>query len=292
MNYIYSINQFKIIFGETMNSEKLSEGINLIKDTENPYYKILLPDTLQYLKCGEITENGIKNINISSILKEEYPEICKSVQENDYNISKNDECFYYFAIPDDNENIVGFITFNIESEEILSLTNIYVIPEARGNNHFLKLLEYFSKTVEGLIAIKNPNRSLMEILSKTDACTTIANRFVLSPVPLIFNIVPWNESINGVYEYNSELDETNEKIAMTTVYDTKLSAPILVNRSCITLDNLDEFKNREYCLMAISRYDDDNEYECVNARQEDDWIKSGKYFKKTLKLLNKSKLWL
>ncbi|MBE6485980.1 MAG: hypothetical protein E7Z85_03960 [Methanosphaera stadtmanae] len=275
-----------------MNSEKLTEGINFIKDTENPYYRILLPDTLQYLKCGEITDKEIKNINISKILKEEYPDICKSVKENNYNISENDECFYYFAIPDNDENIVGFVTFDIESEELLSLTHIYVIPEARGNNNFLQVLDYFNKNIDGFIALKNPNRSLMEILLKTDICSTIANRFALSTVPIIFNIVPWNESINGVYEYNSELDQSNEKIAMTTVYDTKLSAPILVNRSCITLDNLDDFKNQEYCLMAISRYDDNKEYDCVNARQEDSWIKSGKYFKKTLKLLNKSKLWL
>lgn len=275
-----------------MNSEKLSDGINIIKDTENPYYKILLPDTLQYLKCGEISEEQIKNINISKILKEEYPSICKSVKENNYNISENDECFYFFAIPDDDENIVGFVTFNIESEELLSLTHIYVIPEARGNNNFLQVLDYFTKNIDGFIALKNPNRSLLEILLKTDTCTTIANRFVLSTVPIIFNIVTWDKSINGVYEYNSELDESNKKIAMTTVYDTKLSAPILVNRSCITLDNMDEFKNEEYCLMAISRYDDNDEYNCVTARQEDAWIKSGKYFKKTLKLLNKSKLWL
>lgn len=275
-----------------MNSEKLSEGINLIKDTENPYYKVLLPDTLENLKCGEITDKEIKNINICKILKENYPEICKSTKENNYNISKDDECFYYFAIPNEDGNIIGFVTFDIESEELLSLTNIYVIPEARGNNNFLQVLEYFNKITEGLIAIKNPNRSLMEILLKTDSCTTIANRFILSTVPLLFNIVSWDESINGVYEYNSKLDESNEKIAMTTVYDSKLSAPILVNRSCITLDNLDEFKNEEYCLMAISRYDDENQYGCVNARQNDAWIKSGKYFKKTLKLLNKSKLWL
>lgn len=275
-----------------MNSEKLSEGINIIKDTENPFYKILLPDTLQYLKCGEITDEEIKNINISNILKEEYPEICKSVKENNYNISENDECFYYFAIPDDDENIVGFVTFNIESEELLSLTHIYVIPEARGNNNFLQILDYFNKNIDGFIALKNPNRSLMEILQKTDICTKIANRFVLSTIPIIFNIVSWDESINGVYEYNSELDKSNERIAMTTVYDSKLSAPILVNRSCITLENLDNFKNEEYCLMAISRYDDNNEYDCVTARQTDSWIKSGKYFKKTLKLLNKSKLWL
>lgn len=275
-----------------MNSEKLSEGINIVKDTGNPYYKVLLPETLENLKCGQITEEGIKNINICRILKEEYPDICKSARQNDYKISEDDECFYYFAIPDQNENIIGFITFDIESEELLSLTNIYVIPEARGNNNFLQLLEYFNKVTEGLIAIKNPNRSLMEILQKTNSCTTIANRFVLSTVPIIFNIVPWDESVNGVYEYNSTLDESNEKIAMTTVYDTKLSAPILVNRSCITLDNLDDFKNEEYCLMAISRYDDNNEYDCVTARQNDSWIKSGKYFKKTIKLLNKSKLWL
>lgn len=275
-----------------MNSEKLSEGINLIKETDSPYYKVLLPDTLENLKCGQITEEGIKNINISKILKNEYPEICKSTKENNYNISEKDECFYYFAIPDENEKIIGFITFNIESEELLSLTNIYIIPEARGNNSFLQLLEYFNKITEGLIAIKNPNRSLMEILIKTDSCTTIANRFVLSTIPIIFNIVAWDESVNGVYEYNSKLDESNEKIAMTTVYDTKLSAPILVNRSCITLDNISKFKNEEYCLMAISRYDDNNEYECVKARQNDSWIKSGKYFKKTIKLLNKSKLWL
>ena len=275
-----------------MNSEKLSEGINIIKDTKNPFYKILLPDTLQYLKCGEITDEEIKNINISNILKEEYPEICKSVKENNYNISENDECFYYFAIPDDDENIVGFVTFNIESEELLSLTHIYVIPEARGNNNFLQILDYFNKNIDGFIALKNPNRSLMEILQKTDTCTKIANRFVLSTIPIIFNIVSWDESINGVYEYNSELDKSNQRIAMTTVYDSKLSAPILVNRSCITLENLDNFKNEEYCLMAISRYDDNNEYDCVTARQTDSWIKSGKYFKKTLKLLNKSKLWL
>ena len=200
--------------------------------------------------------------------------------------------FLLFCYTDDDENIVGFVTFNIESEELLSLTHIYVIPEARGNNNFLQILDYFNKNIDGFIALKNPNRSLMEILQKTDTCTKIANRFVLSTIPIIFNIVSWDESINGVYEYNSELDKSNERIAMTTVYDSKLSAPILVNRSCITLENLDNFKNEEYCLMAISRYDDNNEYDCVTARQTDSWIKSGKYFKKTLKLLNKSKLWL
>ncbi len=275
-----------------MNSEKLSDGINFVKDMDNPYNKVLLPDTLEYLKCGEVTDEEIKNINISMILKEDYPEICKSVKENNYNISEDDDCFYYFAIPDENEDIIGFLTFDIESEELLSLTNIYVIPEARGKNNFLQLLEYFNKIIEGLIAIKNPNKSLMEILSKTDLCTTIANRFVVSSVPIIFNIVSWDESVNDVYKYNSKLNESNSRLAMTTVYDTKLSAPILVNRSCITLENLDEYKNEEYCLMAISRYDDNEEYDCVNARQEDSWIKSGKYFKKTLKLLNKSKLWL
>ncbi|MBQ6220646.1 MAG: hypothetical protein IJJ47_13020 [Methanosphaera sp.] len=47
------------------------------------------------------------------------------------------------------------MTLDIENPELLSITNIYIIPEARGNNHFLKLLEYFSKIIEGLVAIKN-----------------------------------------------------------------------------------------------------------------------------------------
>ena len=50
--------------------------------------------------------------------------------------------------------------------------------------------------------------------------------------------------------------------------------------------------NDEYCLMAVSRYDDNKEFDCLNKRQSDDQIKSGKYFKKVIKLLNKSKLWM
>ena len=274
-----------------MNSENISENITYVTESDTPYKSVLLPD-IKFLKSGKITDNQIININISKILNEDYPEIIESVLENDYKISDDDTCFYFFAIPDENDEVVGFITFNIESEELLSLTNIYVIPEARGQNHFLRLIEYFTNIIDGIITIKNPNKSLVEILRKTELCNTIANRFVISAIPFVFNVVSWDESINDVYEFNYDLDESHTRIAMTSVYDTKLSAPILVNRSCKILDDTENFKNEEYCLMAISRYDDNREYDCVTAKQNDKWIKSGKYFKKTLKLLNKSKLWI
>lgn len=276
-----------------MNVEKVSDGIKFIRDNDNPYNKVYIPEELDYVTSGIITEDyEIEKINISEILKEKYPDIYQSALENDYTIDDDEECFYFFATPDENEEILGFMTLNIESPELLSITNLYIIPEARGNNHFLQLLEYFNKTIEGLIAIKNPNRTLLEILAKTEICTTIANRFIISAVPFTFNVTTWEESIGEVFKYNSKLDETHPKIAMTSVYDKKLSAPILVNRSFKTLDSLENFKNEEYCLMAMSRYDDNKEDDCLKKRQSDKWIKSGKYFKKVVKLLNKSKLWI
>ncbi len=80
------------------------------------------------------------------------------------------------------------MTLDIENPELLSITNIYLIPEARGNNIFLLLLDYFNKITEGLVAIKNPNRILLEILNKTDICTIIANRFIISAIPFVFNV--------------------------------------------------------------------------------------------------------
>lgn len=275
-----------------MNSKNITDDITLVTESDNPYSSVLLPGNIKSLKSGKIVENKLLNINISEILKEDYPKIYESLTENDYKLSDEDTCFYFFAIPDENNENVGFLTLDIESEELLSLTNIYVIPEARGQNHFLKILEYFTNIIDGIICIKNPNKSLIEILKQTELCSIIANRFVLSAIPFIFNIVSWNESINDVYEYNYDLNISHNKIAMTTVYDIKLSAPILVNRSCNILDNLNNYKNEQYCLMAISRYDDNKEYDCINLRQNDNWIKSGKYFKKVLKLLNKSKLWI
>ncbi|MBE6488905.1 MAG: hypothetical protein E7Z86_09360 [Methanosphaera stadtmanae] len=275
-----------------MKTEKISQNINYITKDESPYKSVLMPEDTPFLKSGKIEDNKITNLNIVNILKEEYTQIYQSVLENNYKISRDETCFYFYAVPDENDETIGFLTFNMESEEILSITHVYIMPDARGNNTFLRLLEFFSNLVEGLIVIKNPNYALVEILSKTELCTTIANRFIISSVPFIFNIVSWNESINDVYEYNNLIDETNPKIAMTTVYDKKLYAPILVNRSSKILEDLDEFRNEEYCLMAMTRYDDNQEYNSLCLRQSDKWIKSGKYFKKILKLLNKSKLWI
>ena len=275
-----------------MKTEKISQNINYITQSDSPYNKVLIPEDTSFLKSGKIDEDKITNLNIVTILKDEYPHIYQSLLENDYKISRDETCFYFYAVPDENDETVGFLTFNIESEELLSITHLYILPEARGNNTFLRLLEYFSNLVDGLIVIKNPNHTLIEILSKTELCTSIANRFIISSVPFIFNIISWNESINDVYEYNNLLDETHPKIAMTSVYDRKLYAPILVNKSCKLLEDLDEFTNEEYCLMAMTRYDDNQEYDILSLRQADKWIKSGKYFKKVLKLLNKSKLWI
>lgn len=289
--YNYRLNTYNRKM-KKMTTQKISQNINYITQSDNPYHSILIPENNKFLKRGKITDEEIININIVNTLKEEYPQIYESILENDYKLSRDENAFYFFAIPDENDEVVGFLTFNIESEELLSLTHIYVIPESRGKNHFLSTLKYFTNVIDGLITIKNPNRTLIEILNKTELCTTIANRYIISSIPFIFNIASWNESINQVYEYNNLLDETHPKIAMTSVYDKKLTAPILVNRSCKILEDLEEFQNEEYCLMAIARYDDEKQYECVKTRQEDKWIKSGKYFKKTLKLLNKSKLWM
>ncbi len=87
-----------------MNVEKVSDGVQYVQDNNNPYNKVYIPEELDFITSGKITEDyELERINISKILKEKYPEIYKSAIENDYKIDENEECFYYFATPDEND---------------------------------------------------------------------------------------------------------------------------------------------------------------------------------------------
>lgn len=267
------------------------EGFFYSVDYDDPYYRVILPN-MPHLMKGEDTGYEFKGMNINQILKNEYPHLYESIHEENYFISDEEHCYYFFEIPDNNDkDIIGFASFEIHNEETIILNQIYVLPEHRGKQNFYQVMNYFMDLLnEATIMIKNPNKRIMNELDNVDLITKINERFWLSKIHLMYDLVPYEDTFKYTRKTYNMSGNRFETSIRTTLYDTQLGA--LLN---LALKNNKPYTGKEHsnvkrCSISLVKDEDETEYQYLRKRKNDPWIKKGNYFQKVKKLLKKKNI--
>lgn len=267
-----------------MNDEKFYEERLL----NNENYKIFLPDTPHLIR-SKISGKGFNNGFINETLKEDYPEIYKSIEEESFFISDEEKYFYLFEIYDEvEEKIVGFATFTVHNEKRLILNQIYVMPKYRGQKHFVKVYNHFSILLpEAEIFVRNPNHCILNNIKELNYCKIVKNRFLISYIPFITDQIAFDDALNYT---NKQLEENSKKTIYYTesnLYDLELDAVVKISLNNKIYTGNEDLLQIERSTISVVRDEDEVKYNVLRKRREDPWIENGNYFKKISKLLKK-----
>ena len=263
-------------------------GILFKKDKDDPFYRVTLPDNIPHMYKGEDDGETFFTLNINEKLEKEYPHIYQAIKEEGYYISDYERAYYFFEIPDKTEKIIGFATLNIYDEETLILNQVYIIPEYRGHKEFYNVLNYFMDLFdEATINIKNPNKTIMELLEKVDYLVKLTERFYISKIPFVYDLIPYNDALQYTNKtYNNKKGKITSQIR-TNLYDKELNSLISLasqNNKVFTGKEKGDVKR---CSISVVRDEDQKQYKYLNKRVEDKWIMNGNYFKKVKKIVFK-----
>lgn len=254
----------------------------------NENYKIFLPD-IPHITRAQISGEGFNNGLLNKSLKEEYPEIYESIQKESFFISDDEKYFYLVEILDENnENVIGFASFTIYDEKTLVLNQIYVLPEYRGQKHFVKVFNNISVLLpEAKILVKNPNHTIIKNIKDLNFCTVIKDRFLISNIIFLTDQVSFDEALNLT---NKKFAEQGSKALYSTesnLYDLKLDAVIKLSSNNKIYTGKEDLMLVERSTISIVRDEDESKYDLISKRKEDPWIQKGNYFKKISKIFKK-----
>lgn len=113
--------------------------------------------------------------------------------------------------------VVGFATYDLGFEDFITLVNIYVMPEFRGNKLFLNEI----KNTDVEFIIKDPNKELIEILLHYGLANKLSDTLVHSKIKLQMNQM--------CFESNKDVEFDNlDAMVYTKLYDLKLESLIYV----------------------------------------------------------------
>lgn len=253
---------------------------------EDPFYRVILPDGIPHLIKGESDEETFYGMNINEKLENDYPHLYEAIKDEKYFISNYESCYYFFEIPDDEEEIIGFATLNIHDDETLILNQIYVLPEYRGQKHFINVLNYFMDLFdEAIFYIKNPNKRILEQLEELDLLTKLDERFYLSQIFFFYDLVAFDDSLK--YTNRTYIEEKGKipHHMPCNLYDKQLNTLV-----SLASQNNKPYTGREKgdvkrCSMSLVRDEDEKEYDYLEKRRNDPWIQNGNYFKKAKKIV-------
>ncbi|MBQ6100145.1 MAG: zinc ribbon domain-containing protein [Methanobrevibacter sp.] len=155
-----------------------------------------------------------KTLDVDDILKSNYDYIHDAIKKEGI-ILKAHECNLFKELVFDSK-IVGFCSYDFSRQFITAaLNNIYVLPEFRGNNLFLKELK--KTMVEyNKPSIVEPTRLVVELLIRYGLAEKISDSLVASSLEFI---IPGDHVLSN-HEYKS-----SEELS-THFYDLKMSASI------------------------------------------------------------------
>ena len=162
-------------------------------------------------------------LSVSDILKRDYGYILESIQ-NEGIILKYDECNLFKELVFDRK-VVGFCSYDYSREFLTAaLSNIYVLPEFRGNGIFiselLKTMEEHNKP-----SIMEPTRLIVELLIRHGLARKLNDSIVASSIEFV---IPGNHVLSNADCFNEELS--------THFYDLSICSSIHIldlNRGCV-----------------------------------------------------------
>ena len=203
----------------------------------------------------EIFDND-DNLKLSQVLRDNYRYIYDSVIAQDYDLRFEEFTFLKELVFEG--KVVGFASYLIDDISLILLSDVYVLPEFRGNRLFLENLLYMIASSKTL-SIRQPTRNIVEILIHYHLAEKLTDSLVVCPIYLeILNkdIISKNESCMDDY--------------MSNLYDLNL---------CSTLV-LQDITTPGVCLIDYHKVlDDDNKrYDARHFRQS---IDLDEYFEDT-----------
>ncbi|MBQ6218292.1 MAG: GNAT family N-acetyltransferase [Methanosphaera sp.] len=270
-----------------MNDEKFYKERLLSNDN----YKVFLPD-LPNVRRSEINKNGFNNKNLIKVLKEDYIEIYNSIQEESYYIPDNEQFFYLYEIFDeDDEKIVGFASLYIYRKDALVLNQIYVLPEYRGQKHFVKVYNYFKQQLDEVeIYVKNPNRTIINNIKDLNYCEIIKDRFLISYILFIAEHPPFEDSLKYTNKTINDVRKSSFYEGESNLYDLQLDAVIKLSSNNKEYQGYENLQKVERSTLSLVRQEDELKYDILSRRNSDPWIKHGNYFKKVTKIFKKESI--
>lgn len=254
---------------------------------KNKNYTVFLPDTTHIIRTP-ITTEGYNTQKLLPFIKEQYPSIYDSIENENYYISDYETFFYLYEITNEKEEMIGFAAFTVKDEKSIILNQIYVIPEERGNKHFVKVYNYFSQLLpEAEILVKNPNRTIINNIKQLDYCRIINERFMISFINFITDQVSYADSLTYTNKTYADAGKTVQYNTESNLYDLKLDAVIKFTTNNKVYTGKEDLLLVERSTISMPRYEDELKYHILEKRRSDDWILKNNYFKKVKKTLKK-----
>ena len=118
---------------------------------------------------------------VSQILENNYPEIFKSIQSDDYSI-QYDEFDAFCEIIDENK-VVGFYTLQQMDEYNTTINELYILKNHRGKNLTVEILLNLFIMPNTIFYIRNPNQNMIKVLLKNDLAIRIEKNLIYSYFP-------------------------------------------------------------------------------------------------------------
>ena len=122
---------------------------------------------------------------LSKVLENNYGEILKSMQKEDYILEYDSFCEFREILFDGKS--VGFLTLDtfIPTEKSLCLNECYILPEFRGKNLLISIIREFLKDDSFSFYIRRPNYSFIKFLLKHDLAFEVSNNLVSSSIKFV-----------------------------------------------------------------------------------------------------------
>lgn len=250
----------------------------------NPDYKVFLPSQPR-IRRAKISGTGYNNGKLHEVLQKDYPEIYMAIKEEGYYIPSNEVFFYLFEIPDESgEKTIGFATFSIQDKKRLVMTQIYVLPQYRGQKHFVSTYNYFSQLLpEALIYVKNPSRTIIDNIKDANFCHIVKNRFLLSNIFFTYNQVAFDDALNFTNKTFDEMGKESLYSTETNLYDLELDALVSLSPNNKEYQGHEDLLQVKRSTISLVRDEDEKRFNILEKRRNDSWIINGNYFKKIQK---------
>ena len=173
----------------------------------------------------------------SEILENDYPQILKEIQNEDYIIQY--ENYDAFCEIEYGNEVVGFYTLE-QLEDATLLNEFYIIGDFRGKNITFDMILDFIAIPNTDFLIKNPNQSMIQTLLKHDLAMDIGNNIIFSAIPFI---VSSNELYKNSKTKRAYRNLSEEALLSANFYDNNLK--------CIITSNEGPVIKREGTLIVI-----------------------------------------
>ena len=258
---------------------------------ENDNYKVFLPE-MQHLRRAKISAKGFNTQYINQTLKNDYAEIYESIQKESFFISDDDKYFYFYEIYDEyDDKTIGFSAFTVYDKKSILLNQIYVLPEYRGQKHFVKVYNHFSQLLpEARIYVRNPNHCIIKNIKDLEFCQVIDDRFLISNIFFVTDQIPFEDALKHTFK---SLEDNGQKAVYHTesnLYDLELDAVIKISSNNKAYTGKEDLLKVERSTISIVRDEDEKKYGILRKRVEDPWIQKGNYFKKISKIFKKERV--